>query len=109
MLCRIAIVRLARKAAVGSLFITWATPLLQAQAVSYPPHKRSPPKIEPQIILLAESVVQTQWTHTLKLVNTPQGITVLNPGQCIRVGIYSTGDNRDDYLQKTKLSFSVQL
>jgi hypothetical protein len=29
-------------------------------------------------------------------------------GQCVRVGIYSTGDNRDDFLEKTKLSFRVQ-
>ena len=35
-------------------------------------------------------------------------MTLLNPGQCIRVGIYSTGDDRDDYLKKTKLSFRVQ-
>ncbi len=49
-----------------------------------------------------------QWTHTLNLVNAPQNVTLLNPGQCIRVGIYSTGDNRDEYLKKTKLSFRVQ-
>ena len=39
---------------------------------------------------------------------TPKSITLLNPGQCVRVGIYSTGDNRDEYLEKTKLSFRVQ-
>jgi len=60
------------------------------------------------MVLLAESVVQTQWTYTLNLVNAPQNVTLLNPGQCIRVGIYSTGDKRDDYLKKTKLSFRVQ-
>jgi len=51
--------------------------------------------------------VQEQWANTLKLVNAPQNLILLNPGQCIRVGIYSTGDKRDDYLEKTKLSFGV--
>ncbi len=89
------------------VFVTLAASSLQAQDAVYPPHKASPPKIESQIVPLAESVVQTQWTHTLRLVNAPRNITLLNPGQCIRVGIYSTGDNRDDYLAKTKLSFRV--
>jgi len=60
------------------------------------------------MVVLQESVVQTQWTHTLKLVNAPQNVSLLNPGQCVQIGIYSTGDNRDDYLEKTKLSFHVQ-
>jgi hypothetical protein len=81
---------------------------LQAQDATYPPKKPSPPKIEPQIVLLAESVIQTQWAQTLKLVNAPQNVTLLNPGQCIRIGVYSTGDRRDEYLQKTKLSFRVE-
>ena len=89
--------------------ITWSALSLQAQDATYPPQKSSPPKIGPQIFLLAESVVETQWTNTLNLVNAPQNVTLLNPGQCIRIGFYSTGDNRDEYLQKTKLSFRVQL
>lgn len=88
--------------------VTWASSSLQAQDAIYPSQLPSPPKIVPQIVLLPESVVQTQWTNTLKLVNAPQNVTLLNPGQCIRVGIYSTGDNRDDYLEKTRLSFRVQ-
>jgi len=74
----------------------------------YPPKKPSPAKIEKQLILVGEPVVQAQWTHTLKLVNAPQNVGLLNPGQCIRVGIYATGDNRDEYLDKTKLSFTVK-
>jgi hypothetical protein len=94
---------------VGALAVlTWAALSVQAQDVSYPSGKPSLPKIEPQIVLLPESVVQTQWAHTLDLVNAPENISLLNPGQCIRVGIYSTGDKRDDYLKNTKLSFDVQ-
>jgi hypothetical protein len=88
--------------------VTLAATLLPAQDETYPPQKPSPPQIAPQIVLLAESVVQTQWKHTLDLVNAPQSVLLLNPGRCIRVGIYSTGDNRDDYLQKTRVSFRVK-
>lgn len=87
---------------------TWVLSPLQAQDATYPPHKPSPPKIESHIVLLAESVVETQWPHTLNLVNAPQNVTLLNPGQCIRVGIVSTGDDREDYLGKTRFSFRVQ-
>jgi hypothetical protein len=100
--------RITWKVIAGLLAITLASILLAAQDATYPPQKPSPPTITPQIVLLAESVVQTQWTHTLNLVNAPRNVTLLNPGQCIRVGIYSTGDNRDAYLQKTRLSFRVK-
>lgn len=90
------------------VLMTCAASSLQAQNESYPPRKPSPPRIEPQIVLLDDSVVQTQWAHTLSLVNAPQSISLLNPGQCVRVGIYSTGDNRDDYLRNSILSFKVQ-
>ena len=80
---------------------------LHAQDAVYPPPKPSPAKIESQLFLVGESVVREQWTHTLKLVNAPQNVTLLNPEQCILVGIIATGDNRDEYLEKTKLSFRV--
>ena len=98
-----------RRIAIGALlaFICAALPI-RAQNATYPPHKPSPAKIEPQIEILAESVVQTQCPHTLKLVNAPGNISLLNPGQCIRVAIFSTGDNHDDYLKDNKLSFKVQ-
>lgn len=98
----------ARSIVVSALLVTWAVSSLQSQDATYPPHKPSPPKIEQQVVLLPESVIQTQWPHTLDLVNASQNINLLNPGECIRVGIYSTGDNRDEYLEKTKLSFQAQ-
>ena len=52
--------------------------------------------------------MQEQWAHTLKLISAPQNSSLLNPGQCIRIGIVSSGDNRDDYLMNTKLSFTVR-
>ena len=70
--------------------------------------KPLPHKNETFLYLVNEAVVQVQWPHTLNLVNAPQNITLLNPGQCIRVGVVATGDNRDSYLEKTKLSFRVK-
>jgi hypothetical protein len=64
-------------------------------------------KIERQFIVFSDSVVIEQWPHTLKLVNPPQNLTLLNPGQCIRIGVVATGDDRDSYLEKTQLSFHV--
>jgi hypothetical protein len=70
--------------------------------------KSLPHKNETFLFLVNESVVLVQWPHTLKLVNAPENVTLLNPGQCIRVGVVATGDNRDQYLEKTKLSFRVK-
>jgi hypothetical protein len=89
--------------------VVLALPSTRAQNASYPPHKASPPKIDSQILVLTDSVVQEQWTHTLELVNASQNITLLDPGEYVRVGVVSTGDNRDDYLRHTKLSFHVRL
>lgn len=98
-----------RSFAVCSVFLTTVASLLLGQNAVHPTARPTPAKIEPHFILIVESVVQDQWTHTLKLVNAPQSATLLNPGQCIRVGIYATGDNRDSYLENTKLSFRVLL
>lgn len=86
-----------------------ALPSTRAQDTGYPPHKASPPKIDSQILVLTDSVVQEQWAHTLELVNAPHNIALLNPGECVRVGVISTGDNRDEYLRHTTLSFHVRL
>jgi hypothetical protein len=69
--------------------------------------KSSQHQNEAFLFLVQESVVKTQWPNTLNLVNPPQAVTLLNPGACIRVGIIANGDNRDTFLEKTKLSFHV--
>jgi hypothetical protein len=83
---------------------------LHAQAAAQSPAPKAAPaaaKIEPQFYIVGESVVLSQWPHTLDTVNAPHNITQLNPGQCIRVGVIATGDNRDDFLSRTKVSFKV--
>jgi len=91
----------------GFLAFTVAASSVAAQ-VELKKEKPSPAKIEGQPFIVGESVVREQWAHTLKLVNVPMNVTLINPGQCIRVGIVATGDNRDSYLERTKLSFHVK-
>jgi hypothetical protein len=88
--------------------LTLAASQLSAQDAVELNKKPTPTKIDSHLLLVGEPVVTEQWAHTLKLVNAPQNVTLLNPGQCIRVGIVATGDNRDEYIANTKLSFSVK-
>jgi hypothetical protein len=103
-----ATVRRIRNFAFTLFALTMGVSQLVAQDAVELHKKPTPAKIESQLLLVGESVVQEEWAHTLKLVNAPQNVTLLNPGQCIRVGIVATGDNRDAYIENTKLSFRVQ-
>jgi hypothetical protein len=101
-------IRVTRSFPVFLIAVTvFLSPLLAQDAVN-PPKKPSPPKIETQIFVVGEPVVQVQWAHSLNLVNAPQNVTLLNPGQCIRVAAVASGDNRDTYLDGTKISFRVR-
>jgi hypothetical protein len=92
----------------ASAVLTLTAVALAAQTAANPTEKHTPAKIDKQIIVFPESVVQEQWTHTLKLVNFPKNLVLLNPGQCVRIGIVATGDGRDEYLEKAQLSFRVE-
>jgi len=76
---------------------------LSAQA----PSGKSPAAIQPQLLVVPESVLLLQWPHTLGLVNAPSGVSLVNPGQCLRFGIVSAGDDRDALLHQSKLSFTL--
>jgi hypothetical protein len=92
--------------AIGLSALSFA-PTVFSQGAVYPPQKESPPKIEPNVVLVDDAVVETYWQRTLDLVNAPENRTLVSPGHCIRVGVVATGDGRDDYLKRTKLSFKV--
>jgi len=74
--------------------------------------KASPPagqaRIVPRLLVLSESVVREQWSHSAKMVNAPRNSTELNPGQCVRLGLYSTGPLQEKYLADTTLTFYAQ-
>jgi hypothetical protein len=83
-------------------------PVLSGQDRAYPVAKSSPARIGDQIMLVNESVLKEQWTHTVDPVNAPKNAILLNPGQCVHIGVVAIGDNRDEYLKHTNLSFSVR-
>lgn len=100
--------------ALASIGLLTLTPAALAQSTAsarstpaQPPVRSGPAAIAPQFYVVGDPVVLIEWPHTLGLVNAPHNIALMNPGQCIRVGILATGDNRDDFLKKVKVSFSV--
>jgi hypothetical protein len=96
------------RAVASVLAVALAAVCIHAQQTVNPPAKPTPPRIAKQLFLMTDSVVTDQWTHTLKLVNAPQNLSLVTPGECIRTGIFATGDNRDAYIAKTRLSFEVK-
>ena len=96
-----------RSLVLGFLTFIGAASLLVAQ-IEVKKQTPTRAKIDAHFTILSDSVVQEQWVYTLKMVNPPESITLLNPGQCVRVGVMARGEGRDSYLEKTKLSFRVQ-
>ena len=90
------------------LFCTSLGCSLHAQTDAVSSLKPIPSKIDKHLLLFPESVVLEEWPHTLKAVNPSPALKLLNPGQCIRIGIVATGDDRDSFLEKTQLSFRVE-
>ena len=70
--------------------------------------KSHPGRIEPQILVLHEQVVEEQWPATLSLVNAPADVTRIEPGQCVRFGVFATGDNRDALLTQMQFAFEFK-
>ncbi len=91
-----------------ALFTAAAALSPQAQETSKASQRPEPPRPGPQVIVMAEQVVLNQWPQTLKLVNAPQQISVMNPGECIRMGIFTPGEQGDRFLTKTRLGFRVK-
>ncbi len=86
--------------------ISLTNPAIAQQPVEVK-HKPQPTRVDKQFLIVPDSVVTEQWAHTLNLVNPPEGLTLANPGQCIRIAILATGDDRDELLSKSRLSFRI--
>jgi hypothetical protein len=79
--------------------------LAQAQDQVYPAKKLVPTQIYPELFVVADQVVEEQWTETLGLVNAPSDLKQVEPSQCIRFGILASGDDRDRLLTSAKFGF----
>jgi len=79
----------------------------QAQDKVYPSKKPISTQIYPELFVLADQVVEEQWKETLALVNGPSDLKQVEPGQCIRFGVFASGDDRDRILGSAKLGFEL--
>jgi hypothetical protein len=71
--------------------------------------KSSPAEIHPELFVLGDQVVQEQWPTIPNLANAPTDLPQVEPGQCFRFGVFSTGDHRDQLLKAAKFSFELTI
>lgn len=74
------------------LLLSFVTPVVFAQA------SQSPATLAPEPFILLDSVVTEQWPAMLPSVNIPAQPTVLNPGQCVRIGVAAAGSGFEHFL-----------
>ena len=67
-----------------------------------------PPQILPDIVILPEQVVAEQWPAMLETVHPPKELKYIEPGQCIRFGVFALGAGRE-LLQKSTYAFELSL
>ena len=85
--------------------IAFTTLALCAQERVYPDKKPVPTQISSGLFVLADQVVEGQWKASLDLVNGPSDLTQIEPGQCVRFGIFASGDDRDRLLTSATFGF----
>ncbi len=68
-----------------------------------------PAKIVTEIAILHEEVVTEQWPVMLEAVHPPTEPKYLEPGQCIRFGVFALGNGRRELLQKSTYAFDISL
>jgi hypothetical protein len=72
------------------------------------PLKPLPPaSLESGVFVVLSEVVTDQWPATLPLVNSPTDVTLLNPGQCIRVAAIASGYGHVHYFNGASISWFV--
>jgi hypothetical protein len=81
--------------------------LFSATGLTQTPKKPTPATVHPDLVIVSSEVVQEQWPNSLSLVNAPTDLQQVEPGQCIRFGVISTGDDRDQLLKSVKFSFEL--
>jgi hypothetical protein len=58
-------------------------------------------------VFVIDSVVTQQWPVLPAAANYPGTITLLNPGQCIRVGVMATGAAHEHFLDGLSIAYTV--
>jgi hypothetical protein len=68
-----------------------------------------PAQVLPDIVVLPEPVVSEQWPAMLGKVHPPKDLKYIVPGQCVRFGVFASGNGRQELLQTSKYSFELSL
>jgi hypothetical protein len=68
----------------------------------------APATVSPAPYILSDAVVTQQWPVTLPLVNAPETLTHLSPGQCIRVGVIASGKGHRELIRKVSIGFTAK-
>lgn len=66
------------------------------------------PEILPDIVIFPEQVVAEQWPAMLETVHPPKELKQVEPGQCIRFGVFASGNSRE-LLQTSKYAIELSL
>jgi hypothetical protein len=82
--------------------------LLSAQSTAALKTKPVPTELSKNIVVFADAYVSNYWTHTAALINAPEQLTVVNPGQCIHIGVYAVGDKREPLIAATEVAFHIR-
>lgn len=97
-----------------SLLSILATTILSVASVAfaqdqvYPAQKLMATEIHPNLLVIGDDIVRDQWTSSSRsLVNAPTDIKLIEPGQCVRFAVISTGDQKDQLLNSATLSFEL--
>ena len=81
----------------------------KAQEQTHLAGKEAPAQIRHELVILGDDVVQEEWAASLGLVNAPEDLQQIEPGQCIRFGVIATGNGRDVLLRSATFSFELHL
>jgi hypothetical protein len=64
-------------------------------------------ELSKHILVFADAYAANYWTHTAALVNAPEQLTQVNPGQCIRLGVYAVGDKREALIAGAQVAYHI--
>lgn len=82
--------------------------LCRGQNAIYPSKPRpSATIIRTDLLVIGSQVVDSEWPHTLQLVNAPMDLEVVEPGQCVQFGVTATGEDRHRLLQDSKFDLAI--
>jgi hypothetical protein len=72
-----------------------------------PVNEHVPRGIHPELVVLADELVERSWRATPGLIHTPSDLKQIEPGQCVRFGVLAPGDDSSRLLASAKMGFEL--